>query len=93
MPPPAHHRRTVTTGERGLYEAALAQGILDAMGKVFCPDQPPREITRMAQQWMRSDDTSWPFSFCSLCDMLGLDPAHLRASVYRRNRSRLAVAA
>jgi hypothetical protein len=33
------------------------------------------------RHWIASDDQSWPFAFCALCDVLGLDPAIVRARV------------
>jgi len=35
------------------------------------------------RKWILSDDTSWPFSFVSICDALGLDPPYLRRLVFR----------
>jgi len=35
--------------------------------------------------WFRSDDASWPFSFASICSVLGLDPSFLRARLRRED--------
>jgi hypothetical protein len=35
------------------------------------------------QQWIESDDTSWPFSCASICHVLGLDVTRLRRELRR----------
>jgi hypothetical protein len=31
-----------------------------------------------AEEWIYSDDRSWPFSFENVCDLLQINPAYLR---------------
>ncbi len=33
--------------------------------------------------WIRSDDTEWPFSFLRICDLIGLQPEWARQNVDR----------
>jgi hypothetical protein len=33
---------------------------------------------RQAEEWFFSDDFHWPFSFMSICDVLGLQPHFIR---------------
>lgn len=42
-----------------------------------------RAIQQEARSWIASDDTSWPYSFVSLCDALGLDAEVIRAAALR----------
>ena len=36
---------------------------------------------REAREWLASRDRSWPFSFESICDVLGLDPSYIRRGI------------
>src|SRR5690606_11552529 len=49
-----------------------------------------------ALRWVRKDDTSWPFSFLRVCELLQLDPDWVRGRVARwmrqgRDKGRSAV--
>jgi len=35
------------------------------------------------QAWFLADDTSWPLSFLSICDLFGWNPGAVRAEVFR----------
>jgi hypothetical protein len=37
-----------------------------------------RELYRDAYRWVTSDDCAWPFSFLSVCQLLGFAPEELR---------------
>ena len=37
-----------------------------------------RRRAYQAERWFFSDDYRWIFSFISICDVLGLDPAYMR---------------
>jgi hypothetical protein len=37
-----------------------------------------QRLAREAEEWLFSDDTSWPFSFVSICAVLGLEPQYIR---------------
>jgi hypothetical protein len=37
-----------------------------------------RRRAYLAEKWFFSDDYQWIFSFISICDVLGLDPAYMR---------------
>jgi hypothetical protein len=39
-----------------------------------------------ALEWIRSNDTAWPFSFLRLCALFALDPDWVRAAVERWTR-------
>ena len=52
-----------------------------------------RRIVHEAENWLMSADTSWPFSFENICDVLAIDPQHLRSSLQREFRTTPAHAA
>ena len=37
-----------------------------------------------AIEWVQDTDTDWPFSFTSICDLLGFDPEYLRDVLLKR---------
>lgn len=41
-----------------------------------------------ARAWLASEDRSWPFSFASICDALGLESTYLRRRLLRGSRAR-----
>lgn len=46
----------------------------------------PRRVAmhREAMHWLRSNDTSWPFAFATICTHFGFDVDAVRESVLRR---------
>jgi hypothetical protein len=38
-----------------------------------------RKLLRETEEWLFSDDTSWPFSFVNACQTVGVDVTWLRA--------------
>jgi len=42
-----------------------------------------RRLYAETEQWFASTDTSWPFSFVRICQVLGLDPEHVRSGLRR----------
>jgi len=64
-------------GERKLMQAVLSEAIVCLTGRAG----PPRERYQLAAEalrWVRSRDMSWPFSFESICDVLGVNADSLR---------------
>jgi hypothetical protein len=45
--------------------------------------RPGRKLFRETAGWFASDDTSSPFCFVTICQLLGLDPDYLRAGLRR----------
>jgi hypothetical protein len=69
-------------------EAALMHAVLeDALAcfqKQF--ETEGRRVQRMAreaEEWFSSDDAHWPFSFVSICAVLGLEPESIRQRLKR----------
>jgi hypothetical protein len=44
---------------------------------------------REAEEWFLSDDAHWPFSFVSVCAVLGLEPESVRQQLKRWSHSHL----
>ena len=72
------------TGERALMRAVLQDAILCLLG--LAADVPSRDrpwTMVQAQHWFVSRDLTWPFSFESICNVLGLAPDSLRQRLLR----------
>lgn len=54
--------------------------------RTACEDR--RAIVREARRWFASDDRSGPFTFGSICDVLGLDVDRVRQALAVWERSR-----
>ncbi len=42
-----------------------------------------RHVFRETMEWFESDDTTSPFCFVTICELVGLDPGYLRAGLLR----------
>lgn len=47
------------------------------------------EVYESTRQWVLSDDTSWPYSFASLCDLFKLDLNATREALLAPGRKRI----
>lgn len=77
----------------GSPEAALMRAVLaDALGcfqkGLVSQGRRVQRIAREAEEWLFSDDARWPFSFVSICAVLGLEPAYLRRGLQRWRQGR-----
>jgi hypothetical protein len=69
------------TSRKDLAAGILKQAALDlrrfhrALGAI------EREFYLDAHRWVTSDDCSWPFSFCNVCQLLNLAPETVREDV------------
>jgi hypothetical protein len=68
-------------GERRLMLAVLIDGL-----RSICVRRKPASLHNYREwlrdrKWMMSEDRSRPFSFASICDVLGIDAGYLRRSV------------
>lgn len=43
----------------------------------------PRRLFSDVEEWFASDDTAWPFSFVSICHVVGFDVSSIRSSLAR----------
>src|SRR5262244_2360813 len=66
------HKTRAVTPERALALAVMWEAVLDLSKYRFAPRRRQQRLYWEAYQWVTSDDRSWPFSFCNLCDSLNL---------------------
>jgi len=74
-------------------EARLARAVLDdAIDVVLEPmrlSRAARKLRKRTEEWLASDETTWPYSFLNICHALAVDPAWVRRRVHElRSASR-----
>lgn len=75
--------------ERRLMLAVLEEAVATYQRYVTCTGRRGSRLFREAEAWIMEDEASWPCSFRSVCDVLGLDPGYLRHGLERwRDRER-----
>jgi hypothetical protein len=63
---------------------AMLQDAIECFQKYrYAADETGRGLFEEAREWITSEDQSWPFSFENVCGVLKLDPAYLRAGLFR----------
>jgi predicted metal-dependent hydrolase len=71
-------RKAANEPERRLVIAVL-QDAVDCYQKHFrARDRRARQLFIDAEQWITSEDRSWPFSFENVCDLLQINAEYLR---------------
>jgi len=74
-------------------ETALMYAVLEdaflCFHKQFEPGQRSMQRAREAEDWFFSDNSRRPFSFLSVCDVLGLEPNYMRQKLKHWTPSRL----
>jgi hypothetical protein len=80
------------SGEKALMLAVLEDAIRCFQEHFRNPRYNPRLLSVEAEEWIRTDDWDWPFSFNNVCENLGLGPEALRAALLRWKALRLAAA-
>jgi len=76
--------------ERRLMVAVLEEAISAVLSGAAANGEERRAAALEAERWFASDSRSWPFAFCTVCDILGLDIDSVRqviASWRERRRS------
>jgi hypothetical protein len=63
--------------ETGLMRAVLTDALV-CFQKGFSGGRRARRLAEEAEAWFLSDNDRWPFSFLSICAVLGLEPAYIR---------------
>ncbi len=74
-------------------EAELMRAVLaDALGcfqkGVVHQGRRVQRLAREAEEWLFNDDSRWPFSFVSICAVLGLEPEYIRRGLKRWGQGR-----
>ena len=78
------------SGEKALMLAVLEDGIRCFQEHLRNPRSNPRLLSKEAEEWIRSDDYDWPFSFNNVCETLGVEPTALRGALLAWKAKRLA---
>lgn len=69
--------------ERRLMVAVLEEAIAVVVNAPSGDRNDRRSVVREAQRWFASDDSSSPFAFATICDVLGLDVDRVRQALAR----------
>jgi hypothetical protein len=72
------HRSRAISPDRALAIAVLEQAVFDLHKYRFATRRRHQRLYMEAYKWVASEDSSWPYSFVSLCDALDLEPEWLR---------------
>jgi hypothetical protein len=75
-------------GEKRLMLAVLEKAIGTLQRNLHAKTSRGRRQFREAEEWIVSPDTSWMFSFETICHTLGLDPEYLRGGLERMKERR-----
>jgi hypothetical protein len=76
-----YRRAEPASGERRLLLAVLEDGIRTLLKNARATHGRGLNLRREALSWLLTDDRSDVFSFESICETLGIDPARLRSRV------------
>jgi hypothetical protein len=75
--------------EKRLLLAVLEEAVVTYQRYVTSTRRRGQRLFREAEEWVVSDDASWPCSFRNVCDVLGFDVDYLRQGLLRwRDRQR-----
>jgi len=76
-------KKTRREREEALMLAVLADAIECFQKYVFAEHERGKRAFQEAEDWILETDNDWLFSFCSICEALGLDPDYLRQGLLR----------
>jgi len=82
-------RDSYISGEKALMLAVLEDGIRCYQEHLRNPRSNPRLLSQQAEQWIRTVDYEWPFSFQNVCETLGINPESLRGALLAWKAKRL----
>jgi hypothetical protein len=76
-------RKTPLEPEKALLLAVLDDGVRCFQDNLLSQNKKKQLLFDEARDWLFSDDSSWVFSFVSICALLGLDPDYIRRGLRR----------
>jgi hypothetical protein len=85
-------RKTPLEPEKALLLAVLDDAVRSFQDNILSQNKKKQLLFAEAQDWIFSDDSSWVFSFVSICGLLGLDPGYIRRGLKRWQERALYVA-
>lgn len=65
-------------GEKRLMLAVLEEAVATFQRNVGANTRHGQRVFREAEDWIRSDNTAWPFAFENICQALEIEPEFLR---------------
>lgn len=84
------HSKQPFEPEKRLMFAVLDDAVRSYQTYVLAQASANKRLFRDAEKWIWDNDWDWPFSFCNICDVLGLDPYFLRRGLLRSRENLLA---
>jgi len=82
-------KKTRREREEALMLAVLADAIECFQKYVFADHERGKRSFQEAEDWILEKNNDWLFSFCSICEALGLDPDYLRQGLLRWKEAKL----
>ena len=82
-------RKGAHEAERRLAIAVLQDAVDCFQKHLLARDRKARQMFLDAEQWIGSEDRSWPFSFENICDLLQINAAYLRRGLFLWKENRL----
>jgi hypothetical protein len=79
--------------EKRLMFAILQEAFVDFGRQAVARSAEGKDAFRRVRQWFESEDTTWPFSFASICGWLDLDPTYVRRGLVQWQARQEAVGA
>lgn len=83
-------RRTHMEPEKRLMLAVLEDAVSCFQRYIFARDRRGKTLHREAEEWIVDPSSDWPFSFESICEVLGLSPGYVRRGLCRWKEEMLA---
>jgi hypothetical protein len=77
-------------GEKRLMLAVLEEAVATFQRNVDAKSRHGQRVFREAEEWIWSNDSSWPFAFENVCHALDIEPAFLRRGLERWKEAQLA---
>ncbi len=93
LPEQFFRRRGSRQPERGLMLAVIENAVDTYRAHFGARDRRGQRLFEEAEAWLMSTETTWPFAFESICDVLNLDPDCLRSGLARWCRQQEALRA
>lgn len=70
--------------------AVLDDAIACFQKYIFARDRKGKTLFREAEEWILEENSDWPFSFETICEVLGFNPDYVRTGLMRRKEAQLA---
>jgi hypothetical protein len=82
-------RKGTHEAERRLAIAVLQDAVDCYQKHLLARDRKARQLFIDAEEWIASEDRTWPFSFENICDLLHINATYVRRGLQRWKEQRL----